>query len=115
MHATGLYPSQLYESAGGLLMFLIILASGRLKTFAGFQFYLMGLCYCVLRFIVDFSRYYGANERLAGLSHNQIVCIVLFVIFGGLILKGFLFKEEKSAQQPSPTTNGTKTSAPAHP
>jgi phosphatidylglycerol:prolipoprotein diacylglycerol transferase len=113
MHATGLYPSQLYESAGGLLMFLIILASGRLKTFSGFQFYLMGLCYSVLRFIVDFSRYYGANERLVGLSHNQIVCIVLFVIFGGLILKGFLFKEEP--QQQSPASNDTNTPAPAHP
>jgi phosphatidylglycerol:prolipoprotein diacylglycerol transferase len=115
MHASGLYPSQLYESAGGFLMVLIILAAGRLKTFTGFQFYLMGLLYSVLRFIVDFSRYYGANERLAGLSHNQIVCIVLFVIFGGLILKGFLFKEETPLKQPYPATNGTNTSAPAHP
>jgi phosphatidylglycerol:prolipoprotein diacylglycerol transferase len=113
MHATGLYPSQLYESAGGLLMFLIILAAGRLKTFPGFQFHLMGLLYSVLRFIVDFSRHYEANERLAGLSHNQIVCIVLFVIFSGLILKGFLFKDEVAAQHPAPATNGTDRQAPA--
>jgi phosphatidylglycerol:prolipoprotein diacylglycerol transferase len=53
-HATGLYPSQLYESAGGFLMVLIILAAGRLKTFSGFQFYLTGILYSVLRFIVDF-------------------------------------------------------------
>ena len=112
MHATGLYPSQLYESAGGLLMFLIILAAGRLKTFTGFQFYLTGILYAILRFVVDFSRFYAPNERLAGLSHNQVVCIVLFVIFGGLILKGFLFKEEP--QRPSPVTNDANPPASAH-
>jgi phosphatidylglycerol:prolipoprotein diacylglycerol transferase len=112
MHATGLYPSQLYESAGGLLMFLIILAAGRLKTFTGFQFYLTGILYAILRFVVDFSRFYAPNERLAGLSHNQVVCIVLFVIFGGFILKGFLFKEEP--QRPSPVTNDANPPASAH-
>jgi phosphatidylglycerol:prolipoprotein diacylglycerol transferase len=109
MHAAGLYPSQLYESAGGLVMLLLILAAGRIKTFSGLQFLVMGLLYSILRFIVDFSRYYGPNEQLAGLSHNQIVCIVLFVIFGGLILKGFLFKDEqvtRAAALPGTTASG---------
>jgi phosphatidylglycerol:prolipoprotein diacylglycerol transferase len=107
IHAVGLYPSQLYESAGGLLIALTILLVARSKPFIGLQFYLFGLLYSILRFFVDFSRVYGANERLGGLSHNQIVCIVFFVLFGGFILKGLLFKEEKrpSAQLPSSTGN----------
>jgi phosphatidylglycerol:prolipoprotein diacylglycerol transferase len=103
IHAAGLYPSQLYESAGGVLIALIVLLIGKKKLFSGFLFYCTGILYSVLRFIVDFSRYYGTNERLGGLSHNQIVCIVLFIIFGGLILRGFMFKEEV----PSPTAGSS--------
>ena len=102
IHAAGLYPSQLYESAGGIVIVCVLLVLGRKKLFTlftGFLFYLTGLMYSVLRFIVDFSRYYGANERLGGLSHNQIVCIVLFIIFGGLILKGLMFREDVTPGQ----------------
>ncbi|NLG17446.1 MAG: prolipoprotein diacylglyceryl transferase [Fibrobacter sp.] len=96
IHASGLYPSQLFESAGGLIIAIIILLISNRKFFAGFQFYLVGLLYAVLRFIVDFSRVYGADERLGPLSHNQVDCIILFVLFGSLILKNILFKEEPS-------------------
>ena len=96
IEATGLYASQLFESVGGLLIGLIILMVGRMKPFTGLQFYLAGLLYCVLRFVVDFSRYYSANEHVGPLSHNQIVCIVLFIVFTGLILKNVLFKDEQS-------------------
>lgn len=98
IHAPGLYPAQLYESAGGLLVVLVLLLAEKKKPFTGFMFYSVGLLYSVLRFAVDFSRFYGPGERLAGLSHNQIVCIVLFIVFGGLILRGVLFKEETPPQ-----------------
>jgi len=111
IHAAALYPSQIYESAGGLLMLLIVLLLDRRKPFTGFLFLATGLLYTVLRFAVDFSRFYGTGERLGGLSHNQIVCIVLFVIFGGLILRGLMFREEAKrlpaaggAPQPSENT-----------
>jgi phosphatidylglycerol---prolipoprotein diacylglyceryl transferase len=93
-HAAMLYPSQLFESIGGLAIAIIILLVGRKKTFAGFQFYLVGVFYAILRFMIDFSRFYSPQERLGSLSHNQIVCIALFIIFSGLILKKLLFKEE---------------------
>lgn len=94
VHAAGLYPAQLYESAGGFCMFLVLLLIEKKKPFTGFLFYCVGLLYSVLRFMVDFFRFYAPDERLAGLSHNQIVCIVLFIVFGGLILRGVLFREE---------------------
>lgn len=95
IHAASLYPSQLFESIGGLLIALIVLAVARKKSFSGFHFYLTGLLYSVLRFCVDYSRFYDINERLLGtLSHNQVICIALFILFGGLILKNILFKEE---------------------
>jgi phosphatidylglycerol:prolipoprotein diacylglycerol transferase len=98
VHAAGLYPAQLYESAGGLLIVFILLLVEKKKPYTGFLFYCVGLLYSVLRFAVDFFRFYGPDERLAGLSHNQIVCIILFIIFGGLILRGLLFREEVPAR-----------------
>lgn len=95
-HAAGLIPSQLYLSGGGLLIAIIILFIGRKKIFEGFQFYLTIILYSILRFLVDFTRYYAEDERIATLSHNQIVCIVIFVIFAGLILKNYIFTKEPS-------------------
>lgn len=95
IHASGLYPSQLFESAGGLLIVIIVLAVGKFKIFTGFQFYITGILYTILRFFVDFSRHYEANEKIGVLSHNQVVCIVLFIIFGGLIIREIVFKEIK--------------------
>jgi phosphatidylglycerol---prolipoprotein diacylglyceryl transferase len=101
IHAQALIPSQLYESAGGLAIALIILFVGSRKNVAtGIQFYLVGLLYAILRFFIDFTRFYDTNERLAGLSHNQIVCIVIFIIFGALIVKTAYFKKAPPAQQP---------------
>jgi len=98
-HAVGLYPSQLVESGGGLLIMIIILLVGRKKTFAGFQFYLMGLLYAVLRFFDDFLRFYAPDERILSLSHNQILCIGLFILFGGLILKHIIFPNDHASEE----------------
>jgi len=106
IHATGLYPSQLFESAGGLVIALFILWLGRFKPFTGLQFFLTGMLYTILRFMVDFSRHYEPSERLFNLSHNQIDCIVLFIIFGGLILKQVLSGETAQAPVPAAGTPG---------
>jgi len=109
IHANSLYASQLFESFGGLLIGLIILFAGRFKPFTGLQFYMVGILYAILRFLVDFSRYYSASERLGSLSHNQIVCIVLFIVFSGFVLKQILFNEE---QQTKAGANGTSANTP---
>lgn len=95
MHAHGLIPSQLIESAGGLVIMIVILLVGMKKTFPGFQFYLMGILYAILRFCIDFTRFYTPQEKLGQLSHNQFVCIAFFILFAGLILKNLMFKEEE--------------------
>ncbi len=105
LHASKLIASQLFLSAGGLFILLAVIFVGTKKFFTGFQFYLMVVLYSVLRFLVDFTRYYAEDERIASLSHNQIVCIVIFVIFMGLILKNVIFKPEDDlpeSVEPSP-------------
>lgn len=97
-HASELIPSQLYLSAGGLIIAIIVLLLARKKIFDGFQFYCTIVLYSILRFLVDFTRFYAEDERIATLSHNQIVCIVIFVIFAGLILKNFIFQKEISEE-----------------
>jgi phosphatidylglycerol---prolipoprotein diacylglyceryl transferase len=101
-HAHALFPSQLIESGGGLLMAIIIILVGMKKTFPGLRFFLVGIMYSMLRFGVDFTRFYTAQEKIGPLSHNQIVCIAFFVLFSGLILKNFLFKEENQHQSGTP-------------
>ena len=93
-HASDLIPSQLFLSAGGLIIAITVLLVAGKKIFEGFQFYLTIVLYSILRFLVDFTRYYAEDERVATLSHNQIVCIVIFVIFTGLILKNYIFTKE---------------------
>jgi phosphatidylglycerol:prolipoprotein diacylglycerol transferase len=97
IHADALYPSQLFESAGGLAIAVIILIVSRWKTFPGLQFYLVGLLYSILRFFIDFTRFYTPEEHIFGLTHNQVVCIGAFVIFGGLIVKN-LIKDNKTPE-----------------
>jgi phosphatidylglycerol:prolipoprotein diacylglycerol transferase len=89
VHATGLHPSQLYESLGGVAILAIVLLAGRRgKPLDGIQFYLVVVLYAVLRFMVDFTRHYEVSEKLGALSHNQVVCMVLFAVFGALALHG---------------------------
>ena len=102
IHAHALIPSQLIESGGGLLIAIIILLVGTRKTFVGFRFFLTGIMYSVLRFGVDFTRFYTTHERLGPLSHNQVICIVFFILFSGLILRNFLSKEEDPAKPAPP-------------
>lgn len=82
-----LLPSQLYMSLGGLIIALVLLAAGKKRRFQGFEFYLLVVLYTVDRFIIDFTRVYTPDEKLGIFSHNQILCVVLFVVFGAVLLK----------------------------
>ncbi|MDR2578356.1 MAG: prolipoprotein diacylglyceryl transferase [Chitinispirillales bacterium] len=98
--APGLQPSQFYESAGGIAIFLILILAGRHKrAFAGLQFYLLIVLYAVLRFFVEMTRYIE-TQKIGPFSHNQVICIVLFTVFGWLILKNVIGGRTGTATPP---------------
>ncbi|MEO0100148.1 MAG: prolipoprotein diacylglyceryl transferase family protein [candidate division WOR-3 bacterium] len=76
------YPTQLYSSLFGLILFLFIiffLEKRRLKP--GMVFALTMIIYASFRFLIDFIRYY---ENLANFWTNQAIAVGLIVI--GFIL-----------------------------
>ncbi|MFW5960079.1 MAG: prolipoprotein diacylglyceryl transferase [Chitinivibrionales bacterium] len=97
-----LFPSQLVLAAGGLLIGLIILFAVRKRVFAGFEFFLAILLYSVLRFSVDYTRFYSPDEFVGPFTHNQLISLVIFFIAGGLLLRGFMPEDdlETTPQEP---------------
>jgi phosphatidylglycerol:prolipoprotein diacylglycerol transferase len=83
-----LHPTQLYESAGEMVNFLILIALRKHKSFNGQLFMTYLLLYSVLRFIVEFFR--GDVNRgflIANISVSQGISILMFLIG----VTGFLF------------------------
>ncbi|MEW6053211.1 MAG: prolipoprotein diacylglyceryl transferase [Nitrospirota bacterium] len=85
-----LHPTQLYESAGEFVNFLVLLGLRRHKSFNGQLFMTYLLLYSVLRFTVEFFR--GDISRgfiYSQLSVSQGISILLFLggIAGFIILK----------------------------
>ena len=85
-----LHPTQIYESAGELLIFLLLLLIGTRKTFKGQLFMLYLIFYAVLRFIVEFFR--GDSGRgfiMENISVSQGISVLIFVIglMGVLMLR----------------------------
>ncbi len=75
-----LHPTQLYESAGELLIFVALIALRNRKTFNGELFMVYLACYAVLRFIVEFFRGDAGRGFLAeGLSLSQGISTLLFI------------------------------------
>jgi phosphatidylglycerol:prolipoprotein diacylglycerol transferase len=83
-----LHPTQLYESAGEFINFLILITLRRYKSFDGRLFLTYVLLYSVLRFIVEFFR--GDVSRgfiIYNLSISQGISILMFLVaIGGLII-----------------------------
>jgi phosphatidylglycerol:prolipoprotein diacylglycerol transferase len=85
-----LHPTQLYESAGELIIFFILLVFRRYKSFNGHLFMTYLLLYSVLRFVVEFFR--GDIARgflIADISVSQSISAGMFLIaiIGLIILK----------------------------
>jgi phosphatidylglycerol:prolipoprotein diacylglycerol transferase len=79
------HPTQLYSSATGLLILLVLLAFDRGRRAQGQVFALYLILDSAGRFALDFFRYYETNAYVVGgLTVNQIICIGLFGI--GLLL-----------------------------
>jgi len=80
------HPTQLYESAFGLLFFLFAYFYLEKKTkFDGELFWIFVLSYGIFRFVTDFFRYYPPREIVFSLAITQWTSIV-FVIFSAFFL-----------------------------
>jgi phosphatidylglycerol:prolipoprotein diacylglycerol transferase len=83
-----LHPTQLYESLGEFVNFLILIALRKKQTFKGELFWMYGLIYSVLRFTVEFFR--GDIERgfiLQWLSVSQALSAILFIVSVVMLLR----------------------------
>lgn len=90
INASGLLPTQFFESAGGIVIAVTLFLVGRSKFyFAGLQFYLLIVMYAVLRFFIETVRYIE-TQKIGPFSHNQVICMVLFLVFGGIVVRGFM-------------------------
>ena len=78
-----LHPSQLYLAAAGGILFLVLLRLDRTPHFDGWLFWVAVAADAVLRFGIDFTRYYDSTSflgRVGGLSFNinQVLSAILF-------------------------------------
>ncbi|MEN8007038.1 MAG: prolipoprotein diacylglyceryl transferase [Candidatus Krumholzibacteriota bacterium] len=65
-------PSQLFGSAGGFIVFALLLVLERFSNYRGATFGRFLLLYGLSRFVVDFSRYYEPEQIMQfGLTNNQ--------------------------------------------
>ncbi len=75
-----LHPSQLYESAGEVLNFLILIALRRRQTFNGQLFWVYILNYSIIRSVVEIFRGDEVRGFIAGgVSISQGISMVMFV------------------------------------
>lgn len=73
-------PSQLFASAGGFLVFALLLLFEKVWDYRGATFGRFLLLYGLSRFLVDFSRYYEPEQVVQlGWSNNQWISIGMMV------------------------------------
>jgi phosphatidylglycerol:prolipoprotein diacylglycerol transferase len=72
-----LHPTQLYDSLGCLIIVLLLLRLERWLPGNGRLFGAFLILYGILRFLVDFLRFYEANMIVDGLTLNQILSVAL--------------------------------------
>jgi len=85
-----LHPTQLYESAGEFINFLLLIAIRKNKAFNGQIFMTYLLLYSVLRFIIEIFRGDAARGFLIpGISVSQGISILMFLVgaTGLIVLK----------------------------
>lgn len=79
------HPSQLYSSLGGFAVFGLLLALERWRPARGATFGRFLVFYGLVRFAVDFTRYYEPDQVLAlGWSNNQWISLGMTAV--GLVL-----------------------------
>jgi phosphatidylglycerol:prolipoprotein diacylglycerol transferase len=82
----GVLPSQLYSSAGGFAVFALLLLLERWRPARGATFGRFLVLYGIMRFAVDFTRYYEPEQIVAlGWTNNQWLSVAM-VAAGAAVL-----------------------------
>ncbi len=102
-----LFPTQLMESAGALMIFGALLLLRRGKRFDGQLFWLYILMYAVLRFIIEFFRGDAVRGLYFGnvISTSQIIAIGMFLLSGLMLWR--LRKRPLAKNDPATQRTGT--------
>lgn len=89
--AIPIHPTQLYSSFYGLAIFVLMILIEKKKPFVGFNFFFFFLLYGLSRFIVDFFRFYTADQLLLGITNNQWISLLMTVsgIIGYFIMHDY--------------------------
>jgi phosphatidylglycerol---prolipoprotein diacylglyceryl transferase len=90
-------PSALYELILDLLLFVVIWRLRGKLARPGDLFKLYALCYCSLRFLVDFTR--ADPHVLLGLTMVQVLYIPAILIFGYQLWKSY--RQSRAAKPPT--------------
>lgn len=95
-HSLPVHPTQVYEMLFGLLLFIILIFSRKLKNTPGLGLVIYFICYAVFRFVIEFLR---GDDRgiLVGLSLPQIFSILIF--FAGQIFVAFVVFKKRTSQK----------------
>lgn len=92
-----LHPTQLYESAAGLVILIaVLLLEKRPRPFAGRTFWSFAFLYSVLRFIIEFYRGDDRGLVLNMLSTSQFISVVLGPV--SLVMLWYLSRANRPAE-----------------
>ena len=89
-----LFPTQLMESGGDLLIFAALIVLHRYKKFDGQVFWTYGLAYAVLRFIIEFFR----GDEIRGLYFDNLISTSQIIAIGIFVLSGIMLWKLRSAK-----------------
>jgi phosphatidylglycerol:prolipoprotein diacylglycerol transferase len=78
-----IHPTQLYSSAYGLIIFILLILVEKIRFAEGSTFGFMFIFYGIARFIVDYFRYYEESAMIGAFTFNQLISMGLIV--GGAI------------------------------
>lgn len=81
-----IHPTQLYSSAYGLIIFILLILVEKIKLAEGSLFGFMLVFYGIARFSIDYFRYYEESAMVGPFTFNQLISIGLVAVGAGFII-----------------------------
>jgi phosphatidylglycerol---prolipoprotein diacylglyceryl transferase len=103
------HPSQLYMTLGGVLLFAVLLRLDRKPRFDGYLFWMAVALDSILRFGIDFTRYYDSTSFLGtvgGLSFNINQILSVFLFLTSMVMLRILSRRGVAVGAPPPAAGG---------